>query len=284
MIRLSQLAQYKAEGKPFSCLTCYDASFARAMAIAEIDSILIGDSLGMVIQGHDSTLPVTVEDIAYHTRAVARANHHAFIMADLPFMSYATIPDALRASQLVMQAGAHALKLEGGAWLADTIRVLKQNGVPVCAHLGLTPQSVNVFGGYKLQGKSRSAADQLLADCQAVVDAGAALLLLEVVPAELAKEVQARFPVPVIGIGAGSDCDGQVLVMHDMLGLNFDKPARFVHDFLQGKGNIVDAFRDFHHSVREKRYPEAKHAFHVALDLGTTAQNEAQGDTIERLY
>jgi 3-methyl-2-oxobutanoate hydroxymethyltransferase len=265
MIRLNQLVQYKAEGKPFSCLTCYDASFAKAMEIAEIDSILIGDSLGMVIQGHDSTLPVTVADIAYHTRAVARSNHHAFIMADLPFMSYATIPDAISAATTIMQAGAHAVKLEGGAWLAETVRTLKQNGIPCCVHLGLTPQSVNVFGGYKLQGKNRDAADQLLADCQAVVDAGAALLLLEVVPAQLAQEVQARFQVPVIGIGAGSHCDGQVLVMHDMLGLNFEKPARFVHDFLQGKDNIVDAFRDFHQSVQQGRYPEAKHAFHVEL-------------------
>jgi 3-methyl-2-oxobutanoate hydroxymethyltransferase len=265
MIRLSQLAQYKAEGKPFSCLTCYDSSFAKAMEIAEIDSILIGDSLGMVIQGHDSTLPVTVADIAYHTRAVARANHHAFIMADLPFMSYATLPDAISAATTIMQAGAHAVKLEGGAWLAETVRVLKQNGIPSCIHLGLTPQSVNVFGGYKLQGRNRDAADQLLADCQAVVDAGAALLLLEVVPAQLAKEVQSRFNIPVIGIGAGVDCDGQVLVMHDMLGLNFDKPARFVHDFLQGKGSVVDAFRDYHHAVQERRYPESKHAFHVDL-------------------
>ncbi len=265
MIRLSQLNQYKADGVPFSCLTCYDASFAKAMERAEIDSILIGDSLGMVIQGHDSTLPVTVEDIAYHTRAVARANHHAFIMADLPFMSYATLPDALRSATAMMQAGAHAVKLEGGAWLSETVRTLKQNGIPSCIHLGLTPQSVNVFGGYKLQGKSRNAADQLLADCQAVVDAGAALLLLEVVPVQLAQEVQSRFNVPVIGIGAGNHCDGQVLVMHDMLGLNFEKPARFVHDFLQGKGNIVEAFKDFHQSVQQKRYPEDKHAFHVAL-------------------
>ncbi len=266
MIRLSQLNHYKSTGQPFSCLTCYDASFAKAMEIAEIDSILIGDSLGMVIQGHDSTLPVTVADIAYHTRAVARANHHAFIMADMPFMSYATLTDAIGAATTLMQAGAHAVKLEGGAWLAQTVRTLKQNGIPCCVHLGLTPQSVNVFGGYKLQGKSRDAADQLLADCQAVVDAGAALLLLEVVPAQLAKEVQSRFNVPVIGIGAGGDCDGQVLVMHDMLGLNVDKPARFVHDFLQGKGSIVDAFRDYHDAVQQRRYPEAKHAFHVDLN------------------
>jgi 3-methyl-2-oxobutanoate hydroxymethyltransferase len=265
MIRLSHLNQYKADGKSFSCLTCYDASFAKAMEIAEIDAILIGDSLGMVIQGHDSTLPVTVADIAYHTRAVARANKHAFIMADLPFMSYATIPDAISAATTIMQAGAHAVKLEGGAWLAETVRILKQNGIPTCVHLGLTPQSVNVFGGYKLQGKSRDAAEQLLADCQAVVDAGAALLLLEVVPSQLAKEVQSRFNVPIIGIGAGVDCDGQVLVMHDMLGLNFDKPARFVHDFLQGQGNVVDAFRDYHQSVQQRRYPEPKHAFHVDL-------------------
>lgn len=265
MISLNQLRQYKATGTPFSCLTCYDATFAHAMQQAQIDSILIGDSLGMVVQGHDSTLPVTVDDLAYHTRAVARGNRHAFIMADLPFMSYATLPDAIRASTTLMQAGAHAVKLEGGAWLAETVRVLAQSGVPACIHLGLTPQSVNVFGGYRVQGRTREAADQLLADCQAVVDAGAALLLLECVPAALASEVQARFDVPVIGIGAGVDCDGQVLVMHDMLGLHQGKPARFVRNFMQDAASITEAFALYHQSVRERQYPAPEHAFHIEL-------------------
>lgn len=265
MIRLSQLMAYKANGTKFSCLTCYDASFAYSMQKAEIDTILIGDSLGMVVQGHDSTLPVTVEDLAYHTRAVARGNQHALILADLPFMSYATIPDAIRSATTLMQAGAHVVKLEGGAWLAETVRVLAQGGIPSCVHLGLTPQSVNVIGGYKVQGKTRAAADQLLADCEAVVAAGAAVLLLECVPAQLAKEVQARFAVPVIGIGAGADCDGQVLVMHDMLGVHQGKPARFVRNFLQDAVSIEDAFRQFHMAVRQGQYPAPEHTFQIEL-------------------
>lgn len=268
MISLSKLQQYKADGIRFSCLTCYDASMAKGMEIAEIDTILIGDSLGMTIQGHDSTLPVSVQDIVYHTRAVRRGNQHAFILADLPFMSYSTLPDAIESAKQVMQAGAQMIKIEGGAWLADTVKVLAQGGIPSCVHLGLTPQSVNVFGGYKVQGKTRAAADQLLADCEAVVQAGAALLLLECVPAQLAKEVQARFSVPVIGIGAGSDCDGQVLVVQDMLGLNFGKPARFVRNFMQGQQGsqqIVDAFKSFHQAVRQGEYPAAEHTFQIEL-------------------
>lgn len=184
-ISLNDLRKFKAEGRKFSCLTCYDASMAKAMELAEIDTILIGDSLGMAIQGRDSTLPVTVEDMAYHTAAVRRGNQHALIMTDLPFMSYATLNDALQSSKVVMQAGAQMVKVEGGAWLAETVQVLTRNGIPVCVHLGLTPQSVHVFGGYKLQARTREAADQLIADCQAVVDAGAAVLLLECVPAQL---------------------------------------------------------------------------------------------------
>ncbi|MEC7120547.1 MAG: 3-methyl-2-oxobutanoate hydroxymethyltransferase [Pseudomonadota bacterium] len=265
MISLSQLMAYKANGTKFSCLTCYDASFAQAMQNAEVDTILIGDSLGMVVQGQSSTLPVTVDDIAYHTRAVARGNQHALLLADLPFMSYATIPDAIRSATALMQAGAHVVKLEGGAWLAETVRVLAQGGIPSCVHLGLTPQSVNVFGGYKVQGKTRATADQLLADCEAVVAAGAALLLLECVPAQLAREVQAQFAVPVIGIGAGADCDGQVLVMHDMLGLHHGKPARFVRNFMQDANSIEEAFRQFHLAVRQGQYPAAEHTFQIEL-------------------
>lgn len=268
MMSLSKLQKFKADGVRFSCLTCYDASMAKAMELAEIDSILIGDSLGMTIQGHDSTLPVTVQDVVYHTQAVRRGNQHAFIIADLPFMTYSTLPDAIQASKLLMQAGAQMVKLEGGAWLADTVRVLAQGGIPSCVHMGLTPQSVNVFGGYKVQAKTREAADRLLADCQAVVDAGAAMLLLECVPTQVAKEVQARFAVPVIGIGAGVDCDGQVLVVQDMLGLNFEKPARFVRNFMEGQqgGNqIVDAMKSFHRAVRDGEYPAPEHTFQIEL-------------------
>lgn len=268
MISLTDLRRFKAEGRKFSCLTCYDASFAQAMQRAEIDCILIGDSLGMTIQGHDSTLPVTVADMVYHTQAVVRGNSHALIMTDLPFMSYATLEDALQHSRQVMQAGAHVVKLEGGAWLADTVQTLTRNGVPVCVHLGLTPQSVHVFGGYKLQAKTLSAAEQLLADCQAVVEAGAAMLLLECVPAVLAKQVAQRFSVPVIGIGAGADTDGQVLVIQDMLGLNFGKVARFVRNFMHeqsGENAIVNAIAAYHQAVLKQEFPATEHSFQVEL-------------------
>lgn len=269
MISLSDLRQFKSDGRKFSCLTCYDASMAKAMEIAQIDSILIGDSLGMSIQGRDSTLPVTVADMAYHTAAVRRGNQHAFIMTDLPFMSYATLDDALKNAKTVMQAGAQMVKMEGGAWLSETVKVLARNGIPVCVHLGLTPQSVHVFGGYKLQARTREAADQLIADCQAVVDAGAAILLLECVPAQLGQEIAARFPqTPVIGIGAGADTDGQVLVVQDMLGLTFGRVARFVRNFMKeqaGETAILDAFKAYHLAVLEQSFPAKEHTFQVEL-------------------
>lgn len=264
-VTLSTLNKYKANGETFSCLTCYDASFAAAMQVAGIDTILIGDSLGMVVQGQTSTLPVTVADMVYHTKNVARSNSHALILCDLPFMSVATLERALDASTAVMQAGAHVVKIEGGAELAEIVSVLAKNGVPTCVHLGLTPQSVNVFGGYKVQGKTDAQAQQLLADCQAVVDAGAAMLLLECVPAQLAKTVRDTFPVPVIGIGAGVDCDGQVLVMHDMLGVYTRKPAKFVKDFLTDDSNatrdITGAFKAYHNAVKQRTFPTADHSF-----------------------
>ncbi|ANF81069.1 3-methyl-2-oxobutanoate hydroxymethyltransferase [Acinetobacter sp. NCu2D-2] len=269
MISLNDLRRFKAEGRKFSCLTCYDASMAKAFEVAGIDSILIGDSLGMTIQGHDSTLPVTVEDMVYHTAAVRRANQHAFIMTDLPFMSYATLNDALQSSKKVMQAGAQMVKIEGGAWLAETVEVLNRNGIPVCVHLGLTPQSVHVFGGYKLQARSREAADQLIADCQAVVAAGAAVLLLECVPAQLGQEIAALFPhTPVIGIGAGAETDGQVLVVQDMLGLNFGHTAKFVRNFMveqSGATAIVDAIKAYHAAVLDQSFPAPEHTFQVEL-------------------
>ena len=269
MVSLSDLRRFKADGRKFSCLTCYDASMAKAMEIAEVDSILIGDSLGMSIQGRDSTLPVTVVDMAYHTAAVRRGNQHAFIMTDLPFMSYATLTDALQSSKTVMQAGAQMVKMEGGAWLAETVQVLTRNGIPVCVHLGLTPQSVHVFGGYKLQARTREAADQLIADCKAVVEAGAALLLLECVPAQLGQEITELFPqIPVIGIGAGAATDGQVLVVQDMLGLTFGHTAKFVRNFMQeqsGATAMLDAFKAYHAAVLDGSFPAPEQTFQVEL-------------------
>ena len=264
-ITLSTLNKLKAEGKTFSCLTCYEASFAHAMQLADIDTILIGDSLGMVVQGQSSTLPVGVQDMVYHTHNVVRCNSHALILRDLPFMSYATFSDAITSAKAVMQAGANVVKIEGGSELSDTVKVLTNNGVPVCVHLGLTPQSVNVFGGYKVQGKTDAQADKLMRDCTAVVNAGASLLLLECVPAPLAKAVTERFDVPVIGIGAGVDTDGQVLVMHDMLGIYTRKPAKFVKNFLTDDSNqtkdIVGAFKAYHHAVKQRAFPTKQHSF-----------------------
>lgn len=265
-ITLSTLAKYKQTGEKFSCLTCYDASFAHLMGQAGIDVILVGDSLGMVVQGRTSTLPVTVADMVYHTANVARANSHALIMTDLPFMSYATQADAIASSRAVMQAGANVVKLEGGGELAPIIEILTKNGVPVCVHLGLTPQSVNVLGGYKVQGKTDEQAQKLLNDCEILVNAGASMVVLECIPAELAKVVTERFFVPVIGIGAGVDTDGQVLVMHDMLGVYTQKPARFVKNFLKDNGNqtgdILGAFVNFHQAVKNKTFPSDEHGFH----------------------
>lgn len=264
MTTLSTLNAYKKDGIKFTCLTCYDAMFARLMENAEIDTILVGDSLGMVVQGHHSTVPVTVADMAYHTANIARSNQHALILADLPFMSYSTIDDAIANSRTLMQAGAHVIKLEGGRELCDTVSTLMQAGTPTCVHLGLTPQSVNVFGGYKVQGRGDGAA-KLLADAQAVVDAGAALLVLECVPAALAKQVTEAVAVPVIGIGAGVDTDGQVLVMHDMLGMKHGRVPRFVHDFLTDEQNcshsIEGAFALYQQQVRAQVFPSAQHQF-----------------------
>jgi len=259
MTTLSTLNKFKKEGTKFTCLTCYDSMFARMMEKAEIDTILIGDSLGMVVQGHDSTLPVTVNDMAYHTANIARSHKHALILADLPFMSYVTLPEAVTNSRTLMQAGAHVIKIEGGSELCELVTTLAQAGTPTCVHLGLTPQSVNVFGGYKIQGRGDEAADKLL------VAAGAALLVLECVPAALAKAVTEAVAVPVIGIGAGADTDGQVLVMHDMLGMAHGRVPRFVHDFLTDERNsahsIEGAFALYQQSVREGSFPTEQHQF-----------------------
>ena len=265
MTTLSTLNKFKEDGTKFTCLTCYDAMFARMMEKAQIDTILIGDSLGMVVQGHDSTLPVTVDDMAYHTANISRSNKQALILADLPFMSYVTLPEAVANSRKLMQAGAHVIKIEGGRELCELIKTLAQAGTPTCVHLGLTPQSVNVFGGYKVQGRGNEAGQKLLDDAKAVVDAGAALLVLECVPAELAKAVTGAVAVPVIGIGAGADTDGQVLVMHDMLGMVHGHAPRFIHDFLTDERNtehsIEGAFALYQRSVKEGSFPTEQHQF-----------------------
>jgi 3-methyl-2-oxobutanoate hydroxymethyltransferase len=262
VITLRTLREMKARKEAITCLTCYDATFSAAMARAGVEVILIGDSLGMVLQGHNSTLPVTTADMIYHTAAVARGNQQSLIMADLPFMSYAMTTDTLANAAALMRAGAHLVKLEGGAWLSESIRLMAQGGIPCCVHLGLTPQSVNVFGGYRVQGRDEAGSSKLLDDACAVVAAGAAMLLLECVPTELAKRVQEAVDVPVIGIGAGPHCDGQILVLHDMLGIHSAKPARFVKNFLAtGDGSIEGAFRSYIDQVKSGEYPAPEHAF-----------------------
>lgn len=264
MITVSTLNKMKQAGEKIAMLTCYEASFASLMSDAGVDMLLVGDSLGMTVQGHDSTLPVTLADMVYHTRAVARGNKNAMIVTDLSFGSFQQNKEqAFAAAVELMQAGAHMVKLEGGVWMAETTEFLQMRGIPVCAHIGLTPQSVNAFGGYKVQGKGDVAAQALLADAQAHADAGAALVLMECVPAALAAEVTRSISCPTIGIGAGVDCDGQVLVMHDMLGVFPGKTARFVRNFMQGQGSIQAAVSAYVNAVKKSEFPAAEHQFNA---------------------
>ena len=262
MITVSTLNKMKQAGEKIAMLTCYEASFASLMSDAGVDMLLVGDSLGMTVQGHDSTLPVTLADMVYHTRAVVRGNKNAMIVTDLSFGSFQQSKEqAFAAAVELMQAGAHMVKLEGGVWMAETTEFLQMRGIPVCAHIGLTPQSVNAFGGYKVQGKGDVAAQALLADAQAHADAGAALVLMECVPAALAAEVTRSISCPTIGIGAGVDCDGQVLVMHDMLGVFPGKTARFVRNFMQGQDSIQAAVSAYVEAVKKSEFPAAEHQF-----------------------
>ena len=264
MITVSTLNKMKQAGEKIAMLTCYEASFASLMSDAGVDMLLVGDSLGMTVQGHDSTLPVTLADMVYHTRAVARGNKNAMIVTDLSFGSFQQNKEqAFAAAVELMQAGAHMVKLEGGVWMAETTEFLQMRGIPVCAHIGLTPQSVNAFGGYKVQGKGDVAAQALLADAQAHADAGAALVLMECVPAALAAEVTRSINCPTIGIGAGVDCDGQVLVMHDMLGVFPGKTARFVRNFMQGQDSIQAAVSAYVNAVKKSEFPAAEHQFNA---------------------
>ncbi|MEN3365796.1 MAG: 3-methyl-2-oxobutanoate hydroxymethyltransferase [Burkholderiales bacterium] len=248
-------------GEKIAMLTAYDASFASLMDRCGLDAILVGDSLGMVCQGHASTLPVTIADVAYHTASVARGLQSTFLIADMPFGTYATPETAYNHAVQLMQAGAQMVKLEGGAWVADTIRFLTERAIPVCAHLGLTPQSVHQFGGYKVQGKTMEAADLLKADALALQSAGAALVVLEAIPSALGKEVTELLAIPTIGIGAGPDCSGQVLVMHDMLGVFPGRKARFVKDFMEGQTTIGAAVQAYVTAVKDKSFPAAEHCF-----------------------
>jgi 3-methyl-2-oxobutanoate hydroxymethyltransferase len=253
---LHRLRAMHAAGEKIAMLTCYDASFARLLDDAGVDVLLVGDSLGMVLQGQPSTVPVTLEEMAYHTLCVARGNRHAWVVGDLPFGSYhASAEQALHSAARLMQSGAHMVKLEGGGWTAPTVRFLVERGIPVCAHLGLTPQSVHALGGYRVQGREAAAAETLRRHAVELAEAGASMLVLELLPSALANEVTAALPIPVIGIGAGPGCGGQVLVLHDMLGISTGKLPRFVHNFLGGGGSIRGAVGEYVAAVKAGRFP-----------------------------
>lgn len=258
---INTLHQCKQDKKKFAVVTAYDATFSHLASSADIDVILVGDSLGMVLQGKDSTVPVTLEHMCYHTDAVKQGNQGALIMSDLPFMSYATPEQAIESSALLMQAGAEMVKLEGGAWLVDTVEMLSERGIPVCAHLGLTPQYVHKFGGYKVQGRDDAAAKQMIADAKAMEAAGADVLLLECVPSELAKTLTESVNIPVIGIGAGSDTDGQVLVCYDMLGMNPGHIPKFVKNYMIEGRTIQQAFEVYAQEVKNGTFPGPEHGF-----------------------
>ena len=260
-ITITTLAQMREKHEKISMLTCYDASFAGLMDQCGIDTILVGDSLGMVVQGHDTTLPVTINEIAYHTACVARGRRSALLVADMPFASYATTEQACENAAVLMRAGAEMVKLEGGSWLAPTVHSLVERGIPVCAHLGLTPQSVHQLGGFRVQGKTATAAAQLIADALALQAAGASLLVLEAIPVALAAQVTQQLTIPTIGIGAGVDCSGQVLVLHDMLGAFPGHRPKFVKNFMEGQGSIAGAFQAYVAAVKDKSFPAAEHCF-----------------------
>ncbi|MCG6201033.1 3-methyl-2-oxobutanoate hydroxymethyltransferase [Psychromonas antarctica] len=261
-ISVSRLAKMKQENEKITCITAYDASFAAIFDQAGIQVLLIGDSLGMVLQGHDSTLPVTVDDIQYHTQSVARSASNALIISDLPFMSYATPQQSYQNAAILMRAGANMVKLEGGAWLAESVKGLVERGIPVCGHLGLTPQSVNVFGGYKVQGREDDQADLLIRDALMLEKSGIQLLVLECVPVPLAARVSKALQIPVIGIGAGSETDGQILVMHDAFGISAGFCPKFSKNFLIETGDIRSAVALYKEQVENGSFPSSEHSFY----------------------
>jgi 3-methyl-2-oxobutanoate hydroxymethyltransferase len=261
-ITLSTLQKMVQEGSKIAMLTCYDASFAAVLEEAGVDSLLIGDSLGNVLQGHESTLPVTLRDIVYHTECVARGSKRAFIVGDMPFGSFQVSPEeTLRNAAQIMAAGAHMVKIEGGRPMLETIEFLTERGIPVCGHLGLTPQSVHQIGGYKVQGKGETESQRLLREAKQLEQAGAGMLVLEAIPAVLARDVTAAVTIPTIGIGAGVDCSGQVLVLHDMLDVYPGKKAKFVKNYMRPGGSIQGAVELYVKEVRARTFPGPEHSF-----------------------
>jgi 3-methyl-2-oxobutanoate hydroxymethyltransferase len=263
-ITLHRLREMHAQGEKIAMLTAYDATFARLVDEAGVDCILVGDSLGMIVQGHSSTVPVSLDEMVYHTRCVARGNRTAWVVGDLPFGSYQESREqALRSSVALMQAGAHMVKLEGGGWTAEVVHFLTERGIPVCAHLGLTPQSVHALGGYRIQGRDEAGADAMRRHAKELAEAGAAMLVLELMPSAVALQVQADNPgLMTIGIGAGSGTAGQVLVLHDMLNVTWGKLPRFVRNFAAEGGAVDDAVCRYVAAVKDGSFPdEAVHAY-----------------------
>lgn len=261
-VTISTLQKIKQKGEKFACLTAYDACFAGILSDAGVEVILVGDSLGMVLQGHDSTLPVTMEDMIYHVACVKRGNRGSLLIADLPFMSYASETQTLENAARLMRAGGQVVKLEGGAWIANTTRLLAERGIPVCAHMGLTPQSINRIGGFHVQGRDTSQAQSIIEEAQILQDAGANLLLLECVPRDLARTITETLEIPVIGIGAGPDTTGQIMVLHDVLGVSPITP-KFVKNFLlESENGIPGAIEDYVQAVKSGTFPDDEHCFH----------------------
>ncbi len=259
---LTTLQTMRSKGEKIAVLTCYDASFAALLEANGVDILLIGDSLGMVLQGYETTLPVTLDDMVYHTACVARGAKKAFIVADMPFGTFQNSPqEAFVHAAPLMVAGAQMVKLEGGASMVETVRFLTERGIPVCGHIGLTPQSVHQMGGYRVQGKESAAAQQLLQDAVALEQAGAGMIVLEAIPALLAAEITAALSIPTIGIGAGAACSGQVLVLHDILDIYPGKKARFVKNYMQGAQSIADAVARYVREVKAGEFPSSEHGF-----------------------
>jgi 3-methyl-2-oxobutanoate hydroxymethyltransferase len=259
---LTALQKMAHDGEKIAVLTCYDASFAALLEDAGVDILMIGDSLGMVLQGHDTTLPVTLRDMEYHIGCVVRGARRAFLIGDMPFGAFQVSPSyAFKNAARLLAAGVQMVKLEGGAVMADTVAFLCARGVPVCAHLGLTPQSVHQFGGYRVQGKNELDAERLVADAIALQDAGAGLLVLELIPAALARAITAQLHIPTIGIGAGPNCSGQVLVLYDMLDIYPGKKGRFAKNFMENAGSVRRAVEKYVKAVKAGTFPASEHSF-----------------------
>ena len=262
IVTLRTLNKFKKDSEKFTCLTAYESTMASVISSAGVDIILVGDSLGMVIQGHDSTLPVTMDQLIYHLECVVKGNNGSHIMADMPFMSYSTDDLGLENAKRLMQAGANSVKIEGGQWISKMAQVLSDRGIPVCAHMGLTPQTINRIGGHRVQGRDPSQKEKIINEAIALEKAGASMLLLECVPGELAKTITKELKIPVIGIGAGVHTDGQIMVCYDVIGAySWDNQPKFVKNFMNEANSIFEAFETYVSEVKNLNFPSSENSF-----------------------